>query len=120
GSIVAGTSMERGTSHNLYVFSPTGRPFIPAPSLSGRDCRVVGKSGGRLGVSNAPCPDPEAFIDDPITQRQAEETCLRYYPDSRPARFHDFSCPTYGTDSHGRAMKNLILYFDCEVCSDAH
>jgi outer membrane protein assembly factor BamB len=119
GTIVAGTSMERGTSHNLYAFSPTGRPFIQAPPLSGHNCRVVGTSGGNLGISNAPCPDSEAFIDDPITQRQAEETCLRYYPDSRPARFHDFSCPTVGKDSRGRAMKNLILYFDCEVCSDA-
>jgi outer membrane protein assembly factor BamB len=119
GVIVAGTSMERGTSHNLYVFSPTGRPFIPAPSLYGRNCRVAGKLGGAMASTNGACPDQEAFIDEPTTQQSANETCLRAYPGSRAVRFHDYACRVFGKDSYGRDDKNLMLYFDCEVCSDA-
>lgn len=58
GAIVAGISVERGTSHNLYVFSPTGQPFIQAASLSGRHCRSSAKRAacGRCRTRRTPIP----------------------------------------------------------------
>jgi len=110
GVLAVAASGEFGASHNLYLFTPTGRPFADTPPASGRKCRVVGGSAAGLGGdAMLPCSDPEEMIRRFSIQSSAEAYCARTYADSRPTNIRVFRC----------AGGEATIPYDCEVCSDA-
>jgi len=113
GRLLAVTSGNFGASHNLHVFSPTGRPFPAMPASSGSRCRVAGRQSWPFTTRVASCSDTEKLIDPPGEAPRGYDTlCLQFYADSRATNFSISQCLS------GKRKTQATVEFDCEVCSD--
>lgn len=66
GVVLAALTGRQGSSHNLLLFTPTGRPFVPPRSLAGKHCRIAYSSFFPAAPSSTAgrqsCPtDPETI-----------------------------------------------------------
>ncbi|MFI5349663.1 MAG: PQQ-binding-like beta-propeller repeat protein [Elusimicrobiota bacterium] len=111
GTILAATT-ELGSSHNLYLFTPTGRAFVDMPIASGGKCRVAGSMDYPYGYDDA-CPKMNEKINERAFQAGVEDMCISQYADSRPTNFRWTSCR-----ATPQGIKQVLLSYDCEVCSD--
>ena len=129
GTILAAIGRSEGASHNLLLFTPTGRSFVSPAPVSGKRCRVVRSSkfwdflNGRRN-----CPtDPDSL---PAVRRNyswIESLCVTEFPGSRTTHLQILGCkiipPTKGKPEPftlvvPQLQTEVTVAYDCEVCSD--
>jgi len=123
GVVLAALTGARTSSHNLLLFTPTGRPFVPPRSLSGKHCRIAHSSAVPSTLEGRQaCPTDTETV--PVVRDSfsfIESTCLDYVAGSRPVNLRVLGCRYYDAGAPGKkqTMTAVEVAYDCEACSDA-
>lgn len=102
GTILASIGQSEGASHNLLIFTPTGRSFVPPAPVSGKRCRVVHSFKFRDFLSGRRnCPkDPDSLPAVRNNYSWIESLCVTQFPGSRTTHLKILGCriipPTKG------------------------
>jgi len=136
GTILAAIGNSNGASHNLLLFTPTGRAFIPPASRAGKHCRVVESSEVTdTIIGHKPCPtDVETLNIVRSSRSWIESLCTSKFPGSRASNLRILGCRamppvkglpktkpgyiSFSLEGVNVPFTKVAVGYDCEMCSD--